>query len=103
MKEKYGQHLKQILIIQRQAKQWLECRNAKKRKLEYKFGIIKETNKIWQADEWMLIQNRINFELIMKSLIQYKQKSIDEFEADWIKFEKDLYKYETKRNEFKDW
>lgn len=41
--------------------------------------------------------------MIIKSLRQYKQNSIEEFERDWTKFEKDLYKYETKRNEFKDW
>ena len=68
-----------------------------------KYEIVKEIQRLTQAEDWLLVQNRANFEMIIKSLRQYKQNSIEEFERDWTKFEKDLYKYETKRNEFKDW
>jgi len=54
-------------------------------------------------EESLNLQNKINYDMISKTLTQYRQKLIEEFEKDWLKFSKDLHKYELRRTEFKDW
>lgn len=74
-----------------------------KTKIMRKYTVCREIYQLCQADDSLLTQNKINFDMILASLQQFKEKSTEEFEAGWMKFEKDLYKYETKRKEFTDW
>ena len=41
--------------------------------------------------------------MLLDQLDKYKEDCIVNFENDWSKFEKELYKYETKRKEFNNW
>ena len=54
-------------------------------------------------EESIILQAKMNSMMLLDQLDKYKEDCIVNFENDWSKFEKELYKYETKRKEFNNW
>ncbi len=75
-----------LLKIQKLVKTWLLKRNHRHQKYMYKLVKHIEFEKLCQIDDSIMHQNRINLEMISKSLTEYREKAIEGFEHDWIKF-----------------
>lgn len=73
---------------------------AKRAKVEHKLELAKRIYKHTEQEESIIVQSKVNSQMLLQSLIEYRKRCWAEFEQDWVKFEKDLHKYELKRKEF---